>query len=37
MPDPGALALLRGDVAREVAKIYPKFAETVFGVAKESA
>jgi glutaconate CoA-transferase subunit B len=31
-PDPAALALLRHEVARELAKIYPNFAATVFGM-----
>lgn len=32
LPDPAALALLRHEVARELAKIYPNFAATVFGI-----
>lgn len=36
LPDEAALAHLRSDVARELAKIYPKFAATVFGIGKET-
>jgi len=32
LPSPEVLALLRGTVAPELAKLYPKFAETVFGI-----
>lgn len=33
LPDAATLALLRGEVAREVAGAYPKFARTVLGAA----
>jgi glutaconate CoA-transferase subunit B len=32
-PDVGRLAALRGPVARQIAGIYPAFAERVFGIA----
>jgi glutaconate CoA-transferase subunit B len=35
VPETATLALLRADVAREVAKIYPRFAERIFGIAAE--
>ena len=35
-PDPRALALLREHVAPEIAELYPRFAETVFGAARAS-
>jgi len=34
LPDPAVLALLRQEVARELAKIYPNFAATVFGMER---
>jgi len=34
LPDAAALAHLRGGVAQEIARIYPKFAAAVFGVGK---
>jgi glutaconate CoA-transferase subunit B len=34
MPDADALVQLRGGVAQELARIYPKFAAAVFGVGK---
>ncbi len=36
LPDAAMLAALRGGVARKLARIYPKFAATVFGVAREA-
>jgi len=36
LPEPQALAHLRGGVARELAKIYPKFAATVFGIGTQT-
>jgi len=36
LPDAASLAHLRGSVARELAKIYPKFAALTFGVARET-
>jgi glutaconate CoA-transferase, subunit B len=35
-PDPATLADLRGPVARNLAKAYPKFAEDVFGVSAKA-
>ncbi len=32
LPSPEILALLRGTVAPELATLYPKFVETVFGI-----
>lgn len=34
IPDAASLATIRGEVAREIAEIYPAFAERVFGVGK---
>jgi glutaconate CoA-transferase, subunit B len=34
LPDAATRALLHGDIARELATVYPKFAATVFGVGK---
>jgi glutaconate CoA-transferase, subunit B len=33
LPGASELALMRGGVAREIAKIYPRFAQSVFGIA----
>jgi glutaconate CoA-transferase subunit B len=35
-PDAASLAYLRGGVARELAKIYPKFAAGIFGVTRDT-
>ncbi len=32
-PDDATLDLIRGDIAREIAEVYPGFAERVFGIA----
>jgi len=37
LPDAGLLAELRGPVAREVAKAYPKFAADLFGIAARAS
>jgi glutaconate CoA-transferase subunit B len=36
LPDAASLAHLRGTVAPELARIYPKFAATVFGIGREN-
>jgi glutaconate CoA-transferase subunit B len=36
-PDPQRLALLRGPVARQIAEVYPGFAQQVFGIAPTDA
>jgi glutaconate CoA-transferase, subunit B len=35
LPDDDTLAALRGPVAGEIAKIYPKFADEIFGIAEK--